>query len=98
MSEKPEQNYKITTPKGEQIFTIPGNRGIDDMRIFTRFPKQPWATSLCYIGWVLRLKGMVEDRNYPNGQGRGYLMEFICRCISYRKTTIEDLCREYKIP
>ena len=94
---KPEQNYKIITPAGEKIFTVPGNRGPQDMRIYSIFPTQPWATTLCYIGCVLRLKGIVEDRNYKTGYGHGMLAAFIVECICHPEKSIKELCSKYKI-
>jgi len=95
--EKKKQNYHVETPQGEVVFTKPGNRGPNDMKIFTEFPYMPWPTSLYYIGVVLRLKGAVEDRNYPNGRGRFMLKDFIGECIE-RKVPIVELCKKYKIP
>ena len=93
-----KQNFHVETPKGEIVYTEPGNRGPHDMKIFTRFPKQPWKTTLYYIGVILRLKGLVEDRNYPHGRGAKMLLDFIRECILSRKTSIKELCKKYKIP
>jgi hypothetical protein len=92
-----KQDYKILTPYGEHIFTEPGKNGPDDMKIFTTFPKQPWPHSLYYIAVCLRLKGMVEDRNYPPPlKGKAMLMEF-CRDAVFTKTPIKEICQKYKI-
>jgi hypothetical protein len=94
-----KQDYDIKTPNNERIFTEPGKKGEGDMKIFTVFPKIPWPHSLYYIGVCLRLKGIVEDRDYPvekGYQGRGMLMSF-CRQVLYSKKSIKELCEEYKI-
>lgn len=94
-------DFQIKTPNGEVIYTEPGKNGPNDMKIFTRFPKIPWAHSLYYIGVCLRLKGLVEDRNYPpekNFQGKGMLMSFCRECIFNTKTPISEICKKYKIP
>jgi len=93
-----KQDYKIITPNSELVFTVPGKNGVDDMKILTEFPKSPWAHSLYYIGVCLRLKGMVEDRNYPNAMGKFMLLDFCCDCITKRDVSILDICRKYKIP
>jgi len=93
-----KQDYHIKTPKGEIVYTEPGDRGPHDMKIFTRFPKQPWKTTLYYIGVILRLKGAVENRNYPPPyQGAKMLFNF-CRDCIFSKMPIKDLCKKYKIP
>jgi hypothetical protein len=96
--DKPQQRYRIITPTQEKIWTVPGTRGPDDMRIYSEFPKQPWATTLYYIGCILRLKGFVEDRNYPNGYGHAMLAAFFIECICHPEIPIKDLCSKYKIP
>ena len=96
-----KQDYRIETPNMEVIYTEPGKNGENDMKIFTRFPRIPWAHSLYYIGCCLRLKGMVEDRNYPpeNGyKGKRMLMNFCCECIENTKESIKDICKKYRIP
>ncbi len=93
-----KQNYNIKTPNGERVYTIPGKNGPADMKIFSEFPKQPWPTSLYYVGTLLRLKGWVEDRNYPEGFGRVFLVGFIIECIANTSVSISDLCKKYKIP
>ena len=96
-----EQRYEITTPIGERIYTEPGTRGPDDMKIFTVFPRRIWAHSLCYIGHCLRLKAEVEDRNYPTAkgfQGRGKLAVFVHDCLYSQHLTVEDICKKHKIP
>ncbi len=72
---------------------------MNDMRIFTEFPKLPWMHSLYYIGTCLRLKREVEDRNYPPPKflGRMYLLCFVVECIM-TDHKIADLCNKYKIP
>jgi hypothetical protein len=91
------QDYKIKTPYGEIVHTIPGKNGPLDMKIFTTFPKMPWPHSLYYIAVCLRLKAMVEDRNYPPpAAGRGKLMEFCHDCI-FSKMTIREICRKHQI-
>lgn len=93
-----KQKYDIETPIGERIYTVPGDRGPDDMKIYTVFPRTPWAHSLYYIAVCLRLKGMVEDRNYPPpAAGKAKLMEFCRDAIFDRKMTIKDLCKKYEI-
>ena len=74
-------DFKIETPNNEIITTQPGKNGPDDMKIFTTFPKMPWPHSLYYIAVCLRLKGLVEERNYPNGYGRGMLASFCLEAI-----------------
>jgi len=96
-----KQDFKILTPNNEEIYTVPGKNGPDDMKIYTKFPKTPWAHSLYYIGVCLRLKGMVEDRNYPpkNGlRGKNMLRDFCCECIENYNLTIADICKKYRIP
>jgi len=96
-----KQNYEIITPYNEKIYTKPGKNGDNDMKIFTRFPKIPWAHSLYYIGVCLRLKGMVEDRNYPPAQGYAgklKLFHFVKDCIFDRKLSIEAVCKKHQIP
>ena len=97
----PKKNYNITTKAGERVYTRPGTRGPNDMQIFTVFPKQPWKTTLAYMGVVLRLKGMVEDGNYPpaNGyDGAWKLLKFIRDCIMKRSVSIWELCSQYEMP
>lgn len=91
-----KQDWSITTPNNELVETVPGKNGEFDMKIFTSFPKMPWAHSLYYIATCLRLKGMVENRNYPNGTGRGYLASFCLEAI-FSKVPISELCKKYKI-
>jgi hypothetical protein len=92
------QNYRIITPNKEVIFTKPGKNGPDDMKIFTQFPKIPWPHSLYYIATCLRLKGIVEDRNYSFGKGKQMLIEFCGDAISNYELTIAEICKKYKIP
>jgi len=95
-----KQKYKIITPYDEKIHTEPGKNGVDDMKIFTVFPKMPWPHSLYYIGVCLRLKGMVEDRNYPPEkglQGKGKLLAFCRDCIVDYKKTIKEICEKHQI-
>ncbi len=91
------QEYEHTTPNGEKVWTTPGENSKDDMKIWTEFPRMPWMTTLYYIGVVLRLKGRVEECNYPNGYGWGMLLAFIAECILTDKS-IKNLCIKYKIP
>lgn len=96
-----KQDYKIKSPNNEVVYTEPGKNGPDDMKIFTRFPKMPWPHSLWYIGACLRLKGLVEERNYPQPKGfRGRLMliDFCRECIENLDVSITDICRKYRIP
>ena len=93
-----KQDYKIITPNKEIIFTEPGNNGPEDMKIFTRFPRTPWMHSLYYIGACLRLKGMVEDRNYPNGRGKEMLVDFCRDSIKDYKSLLAEICKKYQIP
>lgn len=96
-----KQDYNITTPNNEKITTVPGKKGPDDMIILTQFPKMPWPHSLYYIGCCLRLKGMVEERAYPQKdgyQGRDYLLDYVAECILSLDVPISDLCKKYKIP
>lgn len=95
-----EQRFKIVTPNNEIITTEPGKNGENDMKIFTKFPFMPWPHSLYYIGVCLRLKGMVEERNYPPGEGRqgkAYLMNFISECVFNNHIPISEICKKYKI-
>jgi len=89
---------KIETPAGEIITLSDGDRAEGDKRIYTQFPRQPWPTTLRYIASILRLKGMVEDNNYPNGKGAGFLSAFINEAILRREVTMAELCRKYNIP
>lgn len=100
-----KQNYNLWTPYGEHIFTEPGSNGPDDMKIYIEFPYQPWPITLYASGSLLRLKGMVEDRNYPPpNQGAGWLARFGIDCILKREIEMPDdldmplLCQKYKIP
>jgi len=93
-----KQDYEIKTPNNELIYTKPGKNGPNDMKIFTRFPKMPWPHSLYYIGVCLRLKGLVEDRNYPTGRGKHMLLHFCQECILNHKLSILDICKKFKIP
>ena len=96
---KQKQVYHLKTPNNEVIYTEPGKNGPSDMKIFTRFPKMPWAHSLYYIGVCLRLKGLVEDRNYPPPKnGKGMLLSFCRECICNYNLTIREICEKYKIP
>lgn len=98
---KRRQKYDFTTDAGERVYTKPGNRGPNDMQIFSIFPKLPWKTTLQYIGIILRLKGIVEDRNYPRDsgyQGAWKLLRFIKDCIVKRSISIHELCKQYEIP
>ena len=92
-------DYTVKTPYGERIFTEPGKNGPDDMKIYTTFPKLPWPHSLYYIAVCLRLKGMVEDRNYPppKHKGKAMLAEFCRDAIFATTVPIRDLCKKYKI-
>lgn len=93
-----KQDYDITTPNKERVFTRPGKNGPNDMKIFSRFPTQPWPHSLFYAGLILRLKAEVEDRNYPPpAQGATFLFRFIRDCIFKRDVPIGELCKQYKI-
>lgn len=95
-----KQVFKIITPNNEIVTTEPGKNGPMDMKIFTTFPKMPWPHSLYYIGVCLRLKGMVEERNYPPGegkQGKAYLMNFIRECVFENNIPISEICKKYKI-
>ena len=95
-----KQDYDIVTPNNEKIYTEPGKNGPEDMKIFTRFPKIPWAHSLYYIGVCLRLKGLVEDRNYPRPKfkGRNILVEFCNECITRLDKSIKQICKDFNIP
>ena len=93
-----KQDFNILTPNNERVFTVPGKNGDLDMKILTEFPYTPWPHSLYYIGVCLRLKGMVEDRNYPNGRGKFMLLDFCCDCITKKDVSIKDICSKYKIP
>ena len=100
MQFKQKQNYSVITPNGEKVFTMPGKNGERDMKIFSEFPKQPWPHSLFYIGLCLRLKGEIEDRNYPpkNGfKGREMLLEFCQDCLYRLDLNIFQICKKYKI-
>lgn len=96
-----EQRFKIKTPYGEIIETIPGKNGPNDMLILSTFPSMPHAHSLCYIGHCVRIKGEVEERNYPVSdgyQGKGKLMAFLHACLYRPNSTIEQICIEHGIP
>lgn len=93
-----KQDYDITTPNKEVIYTEPGKHGPADMKIFTSFPHMPWPHSLYYISVCLRLKGMVEDRNYPYGRGKNMLIDFCKDSISNYDLTIAEICKKYDIP
>lgn len=93
-----KQSYEITTPAGEMVRTIPGNRGQYDMKILSTFPRKDWPQTLYYVAVILRLKGMVEERNYPNGDGPGKLMTFVHDAIFNRKLSIKQICEKHKIP
>lgn len=64
------QRFKFKTIYGESVFTEPGDRGLYDMRIITKFPKAIQSHSLEYMAYCLALKAEVEDRNYPRETGR----------------------------
>lgn len=101
MNKHLKQNYRIETPNNEIVYTEPGKNGENDMKIFSKFPKIPWAHSLYYIATCLRLKGMVEDRNYPPKEGKygsGMLVAFCSEAILNKQISIKDLCKKYKIP
>lgn len=96
-----KQDYKIESPNGEIVYCEPGKNGPDDMKIFTRFPRIPWAHSLWYIGACLRLKGIVEDRNYPPAEGylgKQKLIYFCIECIENYKLSITEICKNFQIP
>jgi len=46
----PYETHK--TPNNEEVFATPGNRGPNDMKIWSIFPNQPWPTSLYYACFV----------------------------------------------
>lgn len=96
-----KQDFKLQTRAGEKVYTQPGNRGPNDMQIFTVFPKSPWKTILEYIGIIARLKSMVENRNYPPSQGyegAWKLLKFLRECILNHKITIRELCANFDMP
>jgi hypothetical protein len=97
MEKRLKQKYRITTPNDEIVYTKPGKNGEYDMKIFTEFPYMPWPHSLYYIGVCLRLKSMVEDRNYPNGRGKHMLLHFCQECILNKNKTIKEICEDFKI-
>jgi hypothetical protein len=95
-----KQDYKYITKNGEKVFTKPGENGPDDMVIYSEFPKQPWKHSLEYIGICLRLKSMVESRNYDKSRyaGEARLWKFCDMCIHNLSKTIKEICKELKVP
>lgn len=93
-----KQEYRIITPNQEVIYTEPGDNGPKDMKIFTRFPRIPWMHSLYYIAVCLRLKGMVEDRNYAKGRGKNMLIDFCEDAISDYSLSIAEICKKYDVP
>lgn len=96
---KLKQDYKLTTPSNETVYTVPGKKGEGDMKIFTHFPKLPWAHTLHYIGICLRLKGIVEDRDYPPpAKGKDILVDFCRDAITDYTRTISQICKDYQIP
>ena len=95
-----KQDYDITTPTNERIFTEPGDRGPDDMKIYSVFPEMPWKHTLYYMGVCLRLKGLVEDRNYrveDGFRGKSMLVDFCNDCITRYDLSIAEICKEYGI-
>lgn len=92
---------RIITPSNEIITFKPGKKREGDFKIYTEFPYQPWAHSICYIGHCVRLKGEVEDICYPTAegfQGRGKLLAFLQNCLYRTNRSIEELCKLHKIP
>ena len=95
-----KQDFYIVSPYNEIIYTEPGKNGKNDMKVLTVFPRNHWPQSLYYIGVCLRLKGFVEDRNYPPPRYRGkrMLTAFCKDCIESWHLSISDICRRYNIP
>jgi len=98
--QKFRQNFNIISPHGEKIFTRPGNRGDHDMKIYVQFPEsRPFPISLFCTGWIVRLKGLVEERNYPPPRdGAKKIQRYLKECLFERQTDIIDLCVRHKIP
>ena len=86
---------------GTKLLTKPGNKSKNDFIIFTKFPQPTHPHLLEYIGQALRLKGEVEDINYPiehGYQGHKYLIRFIRECIENKEKTVKEICNEFRIP
>lgn len=85
------------TQKGERLYEEPGDRAPGDKRLFIGFNGTRWAHTLELIGAALRAKAYVEDNNYPQGQGRYYLLGYVVACITSKKP-IRELMKLFKIP
>ena len=97
-----------TCSDGTMIYIKDGNRAENDIKIYTKFPNQPWPHTLEYVAAVLNLKTYVEDNNYPHKKGfeaSNMLHRFItdgmydANIMEPQKAelTIKEICKKYKI-
>jgi len=88
-----------TTSQGEHVLCSPGNRCPGDRKLYIsdRTGAVCWPHSLELLGAALRAKAAVEQRRYPFGQGKRYLLRFIEACIMTREP-IREIMRRFKIP
>ena len=92
-----EKNYqlKFQCNDNTRIQTDKGNNSENDFKIFIAPDYEPWAPTFESLGWWLRLKGFVEDINYPHGKGKDFLFDYVYRSIYYRWISIPKLYKQY---
>lgn len=102
-----ESNTKTTIPEnvrypckdGTVLYTKDGNRAEGDKQIFIKFPENPWMPSIeCLLAWIRMKAWLVEENNYPHGEGKIYLFKAIVDAFFLMNRKIRAICRERKIP
>ncbi len=56
-----------------------------------------WRPALEELDAIIRAIGACEDRKYPNGRGRLYLLDFLQEAL-WNETPFETLRQKYQIP
>jgi len=103
---KCKQDFYWETPNNERIRTIKGRLGEKDMIILVTLPKKDHAISMACWAYILRLKGLVEDRNYiwfpkkiyKNPEGSKKLIRLAKNSIIQRDKDLIDILISEKIP
>lgn len=98
---EPAVGEKYICEDGTEIYCTRGTKSGDDLIIKTRFPNRVQSHKLEYIGQCLRMKGEIEETNYPSGagyRGKQYLSDFAIECIWRTDIPVLELCRKFKIP
>ena len=86
-------------PDGSRIDLMQGRKHTDDRILLATFPKERFAYSLRWIATALRLKGYIEEINYPQSEGykgKTMLLDFLEDAIM-KDITIDDICKKYKL-